>query len=112
MSKKAFLSLTDELEYLKTTEIEAQDIVEKARTDSETLVRRAEEKAVSILADVEKEVQKQTETIREKSKQKLALEVQAIEKEFLSERESLREKAEKNWQAALTYTIEHILDLE
>ena len=64
-----------------------------------------------VVANVDEEVQKQTEKLREESKQKLALEVQALEKEFLSDRESLREKAEKNWKAALTYVIDHILEI-
>ena len=94
---------------LKESKKEAQDIVDKARTDADTLIREAEENSVSILASVEEEVQKQTEKLREESKQKLALDVQALEKEFLNDRESLREKAEKNWQSALSYIIDQTL---
>ena len=103
------MSLTDELEYLKESEKEAQEIVNKARNDADVLIHKAEENSVAILASVEEAVQKQTEKLREDSKQKLALDVQSLEKEFLTDRESLREKAEKNWQSALSYIIDQTL---
>ena len=98
MPEKAFLSLIDELEFLKQAEKEAQEIVETARKDAELRLRKTEESAVASVTHVEKTVHEQSDKIRELSKQKLALEVKTLETEFSNERNALKEKAEKNWK--------------
>ena len=111
MPEKAFLSLIDELEFLKQAEKEAQEIVETARKDAELRLRKTEETAVASVARVEKTVHEQSDKIRELSKQKLAIEVKVLETEFSNERNTLKEKAEKNWKSALAYIMENIISI-